>query len=92
MTASKRSKVDIYSAVLDSLCIEGGRDGKASSTRVAHRANISYDRFLKLLDNFVELGLVNRTDEGLEITEKGLKCRREIHKTEEFLRRIGLSL
>lgn len=92
MTTGKRSKVDIYSAVLDSICKEGGREGTASPTRVAHRANISYDRFLKILDHFVELGWVHKTDEGLEITIKGVKYHGEIKKTTEFLRRIGLSI
>jgi predicted transcriptional regulator len=91
MTANKRSKVDIYSAIFDSLCKEG-KDGKASPTRVAHRANISYDRFLKILDHLVELEMIQRTDDGLEITEKGLKCFFEIKRTDVILRRMGLSL
>ncbi len=92
MTANKRSKVDIYSAVLDCLCNEGGKIGKASPTRVAHRANLPYDRFQKILDQFIELGLVSRTDDGLQITLKGLKCLEQIHKANEFLRRMGLSV
>jgi predicted transcriptional regulator len=92
LTSNKRSKVDIYSAILDSLCEEGGKIGKASPTRVAHKANIPYDRFQRILDHFVELGMVHKTDNGLIITEKGLKCRFEIQKTNQFLRRMGLAI
>ncbi len=92
MKVNKRSKVDIYSAVLDCICSEGGKTGVASPTRVAHRANIPYDRFQKVLEEFVGSEMVNRTDSGLSITEKGLRCLDRIHKTNEFLRRMGLSV
>lgn len=92
MTSSKRSKVDIYSAILESICHEDGQFGNASPTRVAHRANIPYDRFQKIIDTFLELKLVKRTDQGLLITEKGIDCLHQIRKTNEFLRRMGLSV
>jgi predicted transcriptional regulator len=90
MPSTKRSKVDIYHDVLDLLCQEGAEIGKASSTRVAHRANLPYDRFQKILERFVSLDMVQRTDNGLLITEKGLTCLSQIKRTNEFLRRIGL--
>ncbi len=92
MTSSKRSKVDIYSAILECLCEEGAKNGKASPTRVAHRANIPYDRFQKIIDHLIEVGMARRVEEGLFITEKGLKCLHQIHKTNEILRRMGLSI
>lgn len=92
MTSGKRSKVDIYSAVLEALCQEGAKLGTASPTRVAHRANIPYDRFQKIIDNLIETNMVTRTSTGLGITEKGLKCLQQIYQTNEFLRRMGLSI
>ena len=92
MTASKRSKVDIYSATLDCLCREGGKLGKASPTRVARRANLPYDRFQKILDHLIEVEMVRRTDDGLLITAKGLKCLQQILRSNEFLRSMGLSV
>ncbi len=76
--------------MLDCLCQEGAKAGKASPTRVAHRANIPYDRFQKILGRLTDLEMVDRTDSGLKITDKGLKCLDQIHKTNEFLRRMGL--
>jgi len=90
MPLNKRSKVDIYHDVLDLLCQEGAITGKASSTRVARRANLPYDRFQKILERFIGLDMVRRTDEGLLITEKGLNCLYQIRRTNAFLRRIGL--
>jgi predicted transcriptional regulator len=92
LTANKRSKVDIYSAILDCICREGGRDGQASPTRVAHSANIPYDRFKKILEHFIDLDMVRRTDNGLLITSKGLKCFEEMRKANEFLKSMGLFL
>ena len=92
MTGNKRSKVDIYSAILESIYREDGQLGNASPTRVAHRANIPYDRFQKIIGTFLELKLVKRTDQGLLITEKGIDCLNQIRKTNEFLRRMGLSV
>ena len=91
MPPNKRSKVDIYYDVLDLLCQEGARHGKASPTRVARRANLPYDRFQKILAHFIEVNMVLRTDEGLLITETGLKCLYQMHQTNELLRRLGLT-
>jgi predicted transcriptional regulator len=92
LTTSKRSKVDIYTAILDYICREGGKNGQASPTRVAHRANLPYDRFQKILEHFIELEMVRRTDDGLLITPKGLRCFHEMRKANDFLRSMGLSL
>lgn len=90
MPASKRSKVDIYYTVLDLMCQEGARHGKASPTRVARRAGLPYDRFQKIIEHFIRTGVVCRTSDGILITEKGLKCLSQIHQTNEFLRKMGL--
>jgi len=92
LTSSKRSKVDIYHDVLDLLCREGAKEGTASPTRVARRANIPYDRFQKIIDHFIDLDLVRRSAEGLLITEKGLRCLGQMRQTNEFLRRMGLAV
>jgi predicted transcriptional regulator len=87
---AKRSRVEMYLAVLDSLCQEGARAGIASPTHVARNANIPYDRFLKILDQLIKSELVRRIEEGLIITQKGLRCLHRIHKENEFLKRMGL--
>jgi predicted transcriptional regulator len=68
MRAAKRSKVDIYYNVLDLLCQEGAKEGKASPTRVARRANLPYDRFQTILDGFLKAEMVHKTTEGIKIT------------------------
>lgn len=90
MAGSKRNKVDIYFAILENICLEGGRCDPASPTRVAHRANVPYDRFQKILDHLIEIKLISRTNDGLLITPKGLRCIEEFRETNAFLRRIGL--
>jgi predicted transcriptional regulator len=74
------------------MCQEGAKIGKASPTRVAHRANLPYDRFQKILEQLMETDLVQKTDSGLLITEKGVKCLHQMQQTNEFLRRMGLNI
>ena len=76
--------------MLDLLCQEGAKFGTASPTRVASRANIPYNRFQKIIDHFIKADMVRSTDQGLLITETGLKCMRQIQRTNELLRRMGL--
>jgi predicted transcriptional regulator len=92
MPPNKRSRVDIYYDVLDLLCMEGAKLGKASPTRVAHRANLPYDRFQRILAHFIEVDMVRRTDDGLLITLNGLKCLHQMRQTNELLRRLGLNI
>jgi predicted transcriptional regulator len=89
---SKRNKIDIYSAILENIFNEGGRTNPVSPTRVAHRANIPYDRFQKIIAHLHDIDMINRTDDGLLITENGLNCLREFKKTNDFLKRIGLKI
>ena len=91
MRANKRSRVDIYYTVLDLLCQEGAKEGMASPTRVARRANLPYDRFQTIIDDFLKAEMVNKTAKGLKITEKGVKCLCQLHQTNSLLRRMGLS-
>jgi len=72
------------------MCQEGAKFGAASPTRVASRANIPYNRFQKIINHFIKADMVRRTDQGLLITEIGLKCMRQIQKTNVLLRRMGL--
>lgn len=85
-----RSKIDVYSAILENICLEGGRHSPVSPTRVAHRSNVPYARFQKIIEQLDEIKLISRTNDGLLITPKGLNCLKEFQKTADFLRRIGL--
>jgi predicted transcriptional regulator len=85
----KRNKYQIYFDVLDLLYYEMTAHGKASPTRVAHKANLPYDRFRKALENLVQLGMVSNIGERLAVTEKGLEYMREFKRMNDFLRRMG---
>ncbi len=69
---------------------EVGKSKVASPTRVAHRANLPYDRFKKTVDQLVKLDLVNRNREGLELTRKGAEVLEEMRRANGFLRNMGL--
>ncbi len=88
---AKRSKVDIYYDVLVLLHQECANYGKASPTRVASGANLSYVRFQKVLEHFLELDMVQKIEDGILLTEKGLKSLRQLRKANAMLERLGLN-
>jgi predicted transcriptional regulator len=89
MTLSKRSRVEIYSDILELLHTES-KLRKVSPTRLAHQANLPYDRFQKILDHLIVTGMILQKDEGLFLTDKGLNCLHEIKRSQDFLKRMGL--
>ena len=89
MSVGKRNKYEIFFDILGSLQIELSENDKPSPTRVAHKANLPYDRFQKALNELVQLGMVTSADSGLSLTEKGREFVNEFKKVNEFLRRMG---
>jgi predicted transcriptional regulator len=85
----KRNKYQIYFDILVLLYNEIDEGGRVSPTRVAHRANLPYDRFRKALENLIQLGMVSNVGEELVVTEKGLEYVREFKRMNDFLRRMG---
>lgn len=76
--------------MLDLLCQEGARLGKASPTRVASRANLPYNRFQKIIDELINVDMVRLTDTGVLITEKGIKCLGQLQQANAMLKKLGL--
>jgi predicted transcriptional regulator len=75
--------------VLQIFCKELKNDGYPSLTRVAHEANLPYDRFQNCLDYLIQVGMVSHKDEKLVVTEKGLEYVEEFKKITDFLKRMG---
>jgi predicted transcriptional regulator len=86
----KRSKLRIYLDILQILINELKDSSHISLTRVAHKANLPYDRFRNCLDYLIQVGMVSRKDGKLVVTEKGLEYIEESKKITDFLRRMGL--
>jgi predicted transcriptional regulator len=88
----ERSKLKIYIDIL--LAVEA--EGNAKPTRVLYRANLSYDRLTKYLDELIARGLLqeNHASESryYAITKKGKEFILEVRKAEAFLTGFGLSL
>jgi predicted transcriptional regulator len=85
----KRNKFQIYFDVLNMLYDEISEHDKVSPTRVAHKANLPYDRFQRALEHLVQLGMISNVGEELAVTEKGLEYVKEFEKINDFLRRMG---
>jgi len=89
MKAEKRHKFRIYFEVLSVLDNGERRGDKLSSTVVARKVNMAYDRFQRHLGRLVELDFVE-SPTSLVLTEKGIKYVEEYRRFENFLRRMGL--
>jgi len=89
MKAEKRHKLRIYFEVLSALDIGEHKGNRLSSTVVARKVNMAYDRFQRHLGRLVELGFVE-SPTSLVLTEKGIKYVEEYRRFENFLRRMGV--
>jgi predicted transcriptional regulator len=91
MTAERRTKFQIYFDILEALSDELKNGSELQLTKIAHGANLPYDRFRSYLDYLVQLGMVSfEPDGGLAVTEKGVEYVQELGRNSEFLRRMGL--
>jgi predicted transcriptional regulator len=87
-----RSRIRIYYDILLSVMEEGN----AKPTRVLYKANLSYDRLVKYLDELISKGLLQEMHASdsryYVITQQGVKFLEEVRKAEAFLSGFGLSL
>lgn len=91
MKPRKRGKLQICFDVLQLLCEESKLNEKPSLTRVAHRANLPYDRFRGYLDHLIQLDMVSVDSRGkVAVTDKGLVFVEEYARMSDFLRHMGL--
>jgi predicted transcriptional regulator len=85
----KRSRTQICFEVLRILS-EESKNNKPSLTRVAHGANLPYDRFQKCLNKLIEVDMIRERNGEFFVTEKGFEYINEYEKINDFLRRMGL--
>ena len=87
-----RSKGRIFADILRAVQDEG----KARTTHILYKSNLSHDRLSKYLVNLEESGLLIRTDEGdkvvYEITDKGQRFVVEFKRMEAFADAFGLDI
>lgn len=90
MKVEKRSRFQIYFDLLQIFCVKT-EDSELLPTRVAHRANLPYDRFQSYLERLIQLGMVCKGSSGEPVvTEKGLEFIQEYKRMTTFLKRMGL--
>jgi len=85
----KRGKFGLYFEILSVLNNDSHKGERLSSTAVARRVNMAYDRFQRHLGHLVKLGFVENHDR-LVLTEKGLEYLEEYRRFHSFLSRVGL--
>lgn len=85
----KRGKFGLYFEILSVLDNDSRKGERLSTTAVARRVNMAYDRFQRHLGRLIRLGFVENHS-GLVLTEKGLEYLEEYRRFNDFLSRVGL--
>ena len=87
-----RSKGRIFADILRAV----QEEGKAITTHILYRSNLSHDRLTKYLQNLEERGLLKRSEERdktfYEITDKGRQFLTEFQRMEAFVSGFGLDI
>ena len=91
MEEKKRTRFQIYSDILEALSEELKSEPNPQPSKIAHKANLPYDRFRSYFDNLMQLGLIySNPGSRLAITERGEEYVREVRRHNEFLRKMRL--
>jgi predicted transcriptional regulator len=87
-----RSKGRIFADILRAV----QEDGKAITTHILYKSNLSHDRLTKYLQNLEDGGLLKRSEERdktyYEITDKGKHFLSEFQRMEAFVSGFGLDI
>ncbi len=83
-----RSQAGIVHDILEVL----QREGAMPATRIATYANLPYDRLKLILLSLEESGLVVKTEDGYDITEKGLEALNTLRRSRKLLESLGFRL
>lgn len=87
-----RSRLKIYLDVLSAIQDEG----EAKPTHILYKANLSYDRLAKYLEELAAKGLIVERTEGenryFVLTQQGREFIREVRKAESFIGGFGLTI
>ncbi len=88
----RRSKIQIYYDILRVI----QRETEARPTHVLYKANLSYERSKKYLDQLIEEGFIGKIEKKGSmryiLTEKGHKFISEFIKVREFSEAFGLDV
>jgi predicted transcriptional regulator len=83
----KRSKLEIYNAVLSAIKIEL-MDGEAKPTRIQSKSNLAYDKLVRYLGELEGRSMI--TQEPLALTDKGRDFLQDYDRIRGFLDEMGV--
>jgi predicted transcriptional regulator len=86
---TRRHKIEIYYDILFSVQREEKNEGAAKPTRIHHLSNMSYDKFLRYLDELASKNMIVKGD-TLSLTKRGHEFLNEYSKIKNLHKRLGL--
>ena len=87
MPRPKRSKMEIYNAILSALKLELA-EGEARPTRIQSKSNLAYDKLMRYLGELEGNAMI--TQEPLVITENGRDFLEDYSRIRGFLEEMGV--
>ncbi len=84
----KRSRLELYYAVLDAIRIDLIHNDSTRPTRIQFLVGTSYDKLSTYLEELEKKKLI--TTEPLHVTEKGQKFLKEYDKINDLTKKLGI--
>lgn len=88
----QRSPLRIYLDIINAI----SEEGQARPTHILYKANLSYDRLVRYLEDLAAKGLIEVKQEKdakyYMLTPKGVKFLIELKRAEAFIKGFGFSL
>ena len=87
MSAKRRNKLEIYNDILNGISIDHA-NGEVRPTKIAHHANMSYDKLTRYLEDLQSKELITKSP--LNVTDKGRKFLQDYEKIHDFVVQMKL--
>lgn len=85
----RRNKLEIFYDILNGI-EKVGLEGEVKPTKVQQQCNMSYDKFIKNIDELIKRNLVTKNP-SLEITREGRDFLQDYNKIVDFLIKMKLT-
>ncbi|MBI1829332.1 MAG: transcriptional regulator [Thaumarchaeota archaeon] len=89
----RRNKMEIYYDIMNSIHEEIIKNvNRITLTSIQYKSNLSYDKFIRFLDDLQRYKMIENTGKSFIITEKGIRYLLEGRKVKELFKKMELEL
>ena len=88
MVKERRSKIQIFFAIVTAVIDDAQNNESVSPTRIQTKCNTSYDKLTKYLEEMEKRGMVER-EKSIAITEKGMEFHKDYSRINELINEMN---